>query len=323
MAPSPAREGPEEETTILWPATPKERSSVWPAVLTVVAVIAAEMAVMSWAGNRYRNTGVDYVGIAMLPVWLVFVCWLVWKFRWRAIPVFFLIMVLMCGGWGIVGVSHFTRPKAISAVCAIQLGAIGEELKAYYRKHGSFPPAYVADASGKPMHSWRVLILPFIEENKQYDFNEAWDGPHNRKVREEPTGMYRCPWDLTMCDSGTTSYLAVVGPHTAWPGPTGSKLEDFKDGPENTIMVVEVADSDIPWAKPYDLHVGQMPNSPGPPGPSSPHPRNGFLALFADGSVRYLRMDLDEATFWALLSRDGGEKVDLKQCSVVFPPDSS
>ena len=80
--------------------------------------------------------------------------------------------------------------------------------------------------------------------------------------------------------------MAVVGPHTAWPGPTGSKLENFTDGPENTILLVEVAGSDIPWACPRDLCVGQMPTAPGPHGPSSPHARNGFHALFADGGVQ-------------------------------------
>ena len=171
----------------------------------------------------------------------------------------------------------------------------------YYKEHGSFPPAYVADASGMPMHSWRLLILPYMDREdfyNQYDLKEPWNGPHNRKLSETPLGFFRCPWDKTMYDSATTSYLAVVGPNTAWPGPTGSKLEDFKNGPENTILVVEVTDSDIPWAMPHDLHVGQMSELPGPPGPSSPHQKNGFWALFADGEVRYLRGNLDAATYW-------------------------
>ena len=69
------------------------------------------------------------------------------------------------------------RGPARASMCKNQLMNIGLALYQYYEQYGSFPPAYIADESGKPMHSWRVLILPYLEESAlymQYDFNEPW-----------------------------------------------------------------------------------------------------------------------------------------------------
>ena len=91
-----------------------------------------------------------------------------------------------------------------------------------------------------------------------------------------------------------TSYLAVVGPNTAWPGAKASKLADFAD-PSKTILVVEVANSGINWAEPRDLYVGQMAagvNSKSGQGISSAHP-GGAEALFADGHIEFIPDDID------------------------------
>ncbi len=90
----------------------------------------------------------------------------------------------------------------------------------YHETFGCFPPAYVVDRQGKPMHSWRVLILPFMEQKElydAYDFAEPWDGPNNRKLASRIGSIYL----RSGLDSGqaqTTSFVAVVGPQTAWPG---------------------------------------------------------------------------------------------------------
>lgn len=304
---------------------PKASRSFWPVALLVLVGIVIEFEILRWAGARYRNDGVDQVALATLPVWLAIGVRLLWNYGLRAVPLVLVTFVMLGGGWALISLANSTRTSTIRAHCANNLRQIGQALRIYHEKHGSFPPAYVASPSGMPMHSWRTLILPYMEQTPTYlgyDFHEPWDGPHNQARCEHPIWSYRCPWSRVMHNSATTSFVAVVGPHTAWPGPTGSKLEDFKDGPENTILVVEVADSRIPWAEPHDLCVGQMPVSPGPPGPSGSHPRGGFNALFADGTVRYLRADLDAATYWALLSRDGGEKVRPVDCEVLFPPNS-
>lgn len=172
------------------------------------------------------------------------------------------------------------------------LKQIGLALRLYHEAFGCFPPAYVADEQGRPMHSWRVLILPFLDEKAIYDryrFDEPWDGPNNRKLHDLVVSAYRCP---SHEETGTaTAYLAVVGPETAWNGPDPVRREDVKDGPERTAHVVEVTAPQVHWMEPRDLRFdGMSPAIHGPdsrtPGPSSGHP-NGANFLLVDGSVRF------------------------------------
>ena len=65
------------------------------------------------------------------------------------------------------------------------LKQIAMALQCYHQANGCFPPAYIADKTGKPMHSWRVLILPYLDRDdlyKAYNFTEPWDGPNNKKL---------------------------------------------------------------------------------------------------------------------------------------------
>src|SRR5690349_18070524 len=69
------------------------------------------------------------------------------------------------------------REAARRSTCQCRLKQIGLALHNYLAAEGSFPPAYTVDADGKPMHSWRALILPYFEgglENS-YDFSKPWD----------------------------------------------------------------------------------------------------------------------------------------------------
>jgi prepilin-type processing-associated H-X9-DG protein len=164
------------------------------------------------------------------------------------------------------------------------------------------------------MHSWRVLILPYLGElplYEVYDFSEPWDGPNNSKVGRTRLDIFQCPSGGQ--GGGTmTNYVAVVGPDTAWPGQTSTSLEeDFGDGPQNTLSVVEMANSGIHWTEPRDLDVTKMPlrvNSKTGQGVSGRH-TGGVNVAFADGSVRFLSDGLLPKMLHALLTRDGGEEV--------------
>jgi type II secretory pathway pseudopilin PulG len=194
--------------------------------------------------------------------------------------------------------------------CTNNLHAIGIALHNYHDMHGCFPPAYIADADGRPMHSWRVLILPLLDEQDlyaRYDFNEPWNGPHNALLAAEfPTlQIYRCPEDV-----GTgTSYASVVGRHTCWPESKPCRIRDITDGTSNTLLVVEVHDSGIHWMEPRDLHVTQVAptiNPGGGQGISSPH-EGGAYVLRAEGSVPFFsdKMPAEDLRLW--LERDDGE----------------
>lgn len=117
-----------------------------------------------------------------------------------------------------------------------------------------------------------------------------------------------------------TSYVAVVGQGTAWPGAGATSFKDFRDGTPNTLLVAEIADSGIHWMEPRDLDADAMPFCVNPakgPGISSHHRDVGWSQRLlgahvgiADGSVRFLPTDTRQEMLRALLSISGGEKID-------------
>ena len=198
--------------------------------------------------------------------------------------------------------------------CYNNLQQISVALHNYHNVYGCFPPAYVTGENGRPMHSWRVLILPYLGEKSlyaRYDFTEPWDGPDNHTLAGVQLPVFNCLGERDK-PSTMTCYVAVVGPETAWPGGTSTKLSDFSDGPRDTILVVEVANSGIHWMEPRDLHVIQM--APGinraGQGISSSHPFGAQVA-FADGSVHFVAEYVSPETLRAMVTIDGGETIEV------------
>ena len=85
------------------------------------------------------------------------------------------------------------REAAFCVVCSNNLKQIAMALHMYNEQYGSFPPAYIADENGNPKHGWRVLILPFLDEQAlydKYDFDEPWNGPNNSKLADSMPPVY-------------------------------------------------------------------------------------------------------------------------------------
>ncbi|MBI3860276.1 MAG: DUF1559 domain-containing protein [Planctomycetia bacterium] len=203
------------------------------------------------------------------------------------------------------------------STCRNNLKQIGLALHNYHETYGCLPPAYIADANGRPMHSWRVLLLPYLDQTplyQSYRFDEPWDGPNNSKLAKIALPIFCCPSDEH--NSGTNAarcnanYLAVVGDETAWPGPRPTTIGEMKDGTSETLLLIEVTNSGIHWMEPRDLHVLQMApsiNAKAGQGISSRH-KSGANSLMADGAVRFLPDSLPAETLRGLLTIDGGEK---------------
>jgi len=141
-----------------------------------------------------------------------------------------------------------------------RLDMVGHAIQDYYEVHGRFPPAYVLDDSGKPMHSWRVLLLPHLGYHslfERYDMQKPWDSAENLELAEEMPDEYRCP-RLDRLGTTTTNCVGVVGAATAWSGPLGRKRADFVDGLSTTIMVLLAPDTGINWLEPRDLAFDQL-----------------------------------------------------------------
>ncbi len=180
----------------------------------------------------------------------------------------------------------------------------------YNSAHGALPPAAAHGADGKPLLSWRVLILPYLEQEglyRQFHLDEPWDSPHNKPLADQTPNVFRCPSEVM--PAGLTTYVVVVDPRSIFTGtPQGVSLSDVTDGTANTFMVVEAA-SAVSWSKPEDLSLA---SSAPALGMGSKHP-GGFNASMADGSVQFIRNStanpISPQVLKARVTRKGGERV--------------
>jgi hypothetical protein len=216
------------------------------------------------------------------------------------------------------------REAAYQTSCRGRLGKLELALQNYHEVHGSFPPAYIADENGKPLHSWRVLILPYLDDGKehaQYRFDEPWNSPHNLKIEQSAATHFRCPSRTSQHLAPTTDYVLIVGKDTAFPGAGTTKLEDIQDGAENTILVAEINNSDIHWMEPRDLDAETMSflvNDPAKPSISAPHPL-GPAVVFADRIRSYrLSPSTSSNTLKALTTIAGHEPVSKDKLILVL-----
>lgn len=153
------------------------------------------------------------------------------------------------------------RRSAQLETCSGNIEAITTALLSYHDEFGHFPPAYVAGRDGKPRHSWRVTILPYLGYQHvydQYDFSQPWDSPHNMSLMSSMPPEYACPSDPDAKSTFETSYMVVVGPRTAFPGESCVSCSDITDGVESTILVVETPTSGALWLEPADLDATRM-----------------------------------------------------------------
>jgi hypothetical protein len=200
------------------------------------------------------------------------------------------------------------REAARRAASTNNLRRIGLGILQYHEAKGQFPPAYNADKNGKPLLSWRVLILPYLEMNDLYQkfhLDEPWDSDHNKRLIAVLPMVYRNPSSAVL-QLGKTNYLTIRGEKSVFPGGEGIKMSDVSDGASNTIMTVEAPDdSAVFWTKPDDFTYDA--NNP-LKGLTGMRP-GGFLAGFADGSVGFINSSIDPTVLKSLFTRNGGEQV--------------
>ncbi len=166
----------------------------------------------------------------------------------------------------------------------------------------------ITDKDGKPLLSWRVAILPYLDQQELYNkfkLDEPWDSPNNKPLIKEMPKTFLCP-SRRKPEPGTTTYRVFVGKGALFEEGEGTGIQNVTDGTSNTIMVVESKDA-VPWTKPDDLKF-DMEAKPSLYGAGSPHP-GGFNATFADGSVRFLKNSIGLLTWRALITRAGGEVI--------------
>jgi prepilin-type processing-associated H-X9-DG protein len=197
------------------------------------------------------------------------------------------------------------REAAARIVSANNLKQLGLAMHGYHDKHGSLPAAATYDKGGKALLSWRVAILPFVEQKALYDEfkqDEAWDSAHNKKLLAKMPKPFADPTNKGK--AGHTFYQVVVGKGAAFEGRKGVKLTDFTDGTSTTILIAE-GNVDVAWTKPVDLDYQAGKRLPAFGGIFP----NGFNTLFADGSVRFVARTVKGKTLEAAITRNGGEVI--------------
>jgi hypothetical protein len=215
-------------------------------VVYLTAMLVVSVVTFEFAGLQ---VGV-LIGVAIVTAWT-------WVFvrvpRWRALcEAIFVCGVLLSI---VLPYSGSARGAARRMACSNNLRQIAMALHAYHDCYDTLPPAFVADPRGRPIHSWRVLILPFLKERRlyeQYRFDEPWNGPHNHKLAASMPSVYSCPADSRNSNS-MTSYVAVMGPTTAWPGNRGRSLSEFARGTSKTLLILESHAEPVNWMEPRDV----------------------------------------------------------------------
>ena len=218
------------------------------------------------------------------------------------VPVIVVIGILVAMLLPAVGAA---REAARRMQCSNNLKQIELAMFSYEAEYGQFPPAYTVDEEGNPLHSWRTLLLPYLDMEGTYaqlKLDEPWDSPYNLAILENlHIAPYICPSNTDSPQDNYTNYAMVVGPGCVSDGPTGCKIEELVNGTSNTIHVIETTEP-IRWFEPKDLKAEDvlgMPIGEGS-GIDSNHP--GVVnASLCDGSIRTLHDNLDTQVLRALI----------------------
>jgi prepilin-type processing-associated H-X9-DG protein len=190
------------------------------------------------------------------------------------------------------------------AQCVNNLKQIALALQNYESSYGRFPGAAIVDKDGKPLLSWRVAILPYIEQSDLYDqfkLDEPWDSPSNKPLIARMPRTFQCPSESD-ANGSTTHYQAITGAGTLCPGPEGLAVKDITDGTSNTIQVIEAL-TPVDWTKPDDVDAAAIGTELG-----SKHPF-GANVLLADGAVRFVRKTINPLVLKAMTTASGGEVI--------------
>lgn len=228
--------------------------------------------------------------------------------RTKMVGVFAVIVIVVLLIGLLLPATRSARPAAYRMQCSNNLKQIALALQNYETSYHAFPPAASFDSSGNPLHSWRTLILPFLEQSALYDsidLSKPWDDPANAQAYASSVPVYHCPSLGRGSSLGSTTYLGVVAPHGFFL-PTGSRrLSEIIDSPSETLMVVEVPSvNSVHWMQPVDANELTVLSMSEKAKLTHGH---GFQAAFVDGSVHFLGKDLSQEDRRAFISIAGHE----------------
>lgn len=203
------------------------------------------------------------------------------------------------------------RPAARRTQCKNNLKQIGLALHNYHDTYHAFPPAFTVDSDGRPLHSWRTLILPFVDQEPLYnriDLSKPWNDPANAEAFKSQVPVYQCPGSHADVAWTHTIYMALVTANSCFRPTEPRVMSEITDDRGKTIMVIEVdVDQAVHWMSPKDASEPLVLGI----GSKTKHAHTGGIhALFVDGSVKFLSEQSSAADRLAMISIAGNEPVD-------------
>lgn len=214
------------------------------------------------------------------------------------IPMWFLLLPVRRG-----------REPARRVQCKNNLRQIALALRNYESAYNTLPPAHTVDADGKPLHSWRTLILPYLDQQKLYekiDLSKPWNDPANAEAYNYPVYAFRCPSTIPPSEQNSTTYMAVVGPDDCFHLDGPRRLSEITRPHGETLMVIEVApEMAVHWMSPFDADEQIV---QGLVGKTNLAHMRGTNAAFVDGSVRYIPKDTPSSQLHDWISITGSRK---------------
>jgi prepilin-type processing-associated H-X9-DG protein len=240
----------------------------------------------------------------------------------NAIVVMIAGLIVGLGTGAVLYPSHsVARPAARRTVCKNNLKQIGLAMHNYHDVYQFYPMATYSGEGRMPERSWRVTVLPFLDQAplyQKYDQNVAWDAAPNVALQKTVIPSYDCPGRPTKFDQQQrflAAYSAVTGTGAVFENNRFRSDSSITDGISNTLMVVETCGAPVVWSQPQDINIDTNPvgiNLPGAVrhesgGALSSYHSGGANALLADGSVRFFSQNTSPDILKALMTRDGNE----------------
>lgn len=182
----------------------------------------------------------------------------------------------------------------------------------YHDTYKHFPPAAITSPTGEPLLSWRVALLPFLNEQELYSrfkLDEPWNSEHNLALASEMPSVFADPSIVVPAGmgSGLTNYHLAIGENFLIKPAGKTRMAEITDGTSNTIMAIAGNDDSLrPWTSTDDVKID-------PADPLAYFRRaTGFVVAFGDGSVSMIAPGIDPQQFKAALTRDGREVVSIR-----------
>lgn len=252
------------------------------------------------ASIRFAADGIEMYSSRTLPIALE-------SFQALALPMLFFVGVSRPNIIGPAAVGVLAPRRARENAATNNLKQLGLAMHNYHDTFNRMPGGGL-DEKGKAKLSWRVHLLPFLEQAalyNQFNMDEPWDSETNKPLIDRMPAVFKAPG--SEAKAGLTNYVALRHENAVITGKEGKRFADIVDGTSNTLMVVEADDKQaVTWTKPDDLDFD----------PKKPHTglgtlRNGqFLVLFCDGSVRFISSKITADMLNRLVDRQDGKPID-------------